>query len=72
MKKLLLASTALALSASMSLAEVKMGVLLGFTGPIESITPHMADGAEMAFREISESGLFLGGQTITPVRADST
>jgi branched-chain amino acid transport system substrate-binding protein len=31
----------------------------------------MADGAELAFREISESGQFLGGQTITPVRADS-
>jgi branched-chain amino acid transport system substrate-binding protein len=72
MKKLLLASTALALSAGMAAGEVKMGVLLGFTGPIESITPHMADGAEMAFREISESGLFLGGETITPVRADST
>jgi branched-chain amino acid transport system substrate-binding protein len=72
MKNLLLASTALAFSAGMALADVKMGVLLGFTGPIESITPHMADGAEMAFREISESGLFLGGQTITPVRADST
>ncbi len=72
MKKLLLASTALAVSAGMAAGEVKMGVLLGFTGPIESITPHMADGAEMAFREISESGLFLGGETITPVRADST
>lgn len=72
MKKMLLASTALAFSASMAVAEVKMGVLLGFTGPIEAITPHMADGAEMAFKEISESGLFLGGETITPVRADST
>lgn len=72
MKKMLLASTALAFSASMAFADVKMGVLLGFTGPIEAITPHMADGAEMAFKEISESGLFLGGQSITPVRADST
>ncbi len=72
MKKLLLASTALAFSAGMALADVKMGVLLGFTGPIESITPHMADGAEMAWNEINESGLFLGGQSITSVRADST
>ncbi|TVP68767.1 MAG: branched-chain amino acid ABC transporter substrate-binding protein [Rhodobacteraceae bacterium] len=72
MKKLLLASTALAFSAGMASAEVKMGVLLGFTGPIEAITPMMADGAELAFREISDSGLFLGGETITPVRADST
>ncbi len=72
MKRLLLASTALAFSAGLAQAEVKMGVLLGFTGPIEAITPMMADGAELAFREISESGLFLGGETITPVRADST
>ncbi len=73
MKKLLLASTGLAFSAGMALAdEVKMGVLLGFTGPIESITPFMADGAEMAWNEINESGMFLGGHTITSVRADST
>ncbi|MDD7972614.1 ABC transporter substrate-binding protein [Roseinatronobacter alkalisoli] len=73
MKKLLLASTALALSAGVAFAdEVKMGVLLGYTGPIESITPFMADSAELAFKEISDSGLFLGGSTITPVRADST
>lgn len=73
MKKLLLASTALAFSAGTAFAdEVKMGVLLGFTGPIESVTPFMADSAELAWKEISDSGLFLGGSTITPVRADST
>ncbi|WFE73282.1 ABC transporter substrate-binding protein [Roseinatronobacter sp. S2] len=73
MKKLLLASTALAFSAGTAFAdEIKMGVLLGFTGPIESVTPYMADSAELAWSEISESGLFLGGSTITPVRADST
>ncbi len=73
MKKLFLASTALALSAGMSMAdEVRIGVLLGFTGPIESVTPFMADSAELAFQEINESGMFLGGQTIASVRADST
>lgn len=49
-----------------------MGVLLGFTGPIESLTPAMAAGAEMAMKEASDSGKFLGGETITSVRADST
>jgi len=73
MKKLLLASTALALSAGIASAqEVKMGVLLGYTGPIEDITPYMADSAELAMKEVSDSGLFLDGATITPVRADST
>ena len=67
------ASTALVLSAGIASAqEVKMGVLLGYTGPIEDITPYMADSAELAMKEISDSGLFLGGATITPVRADST
>jgi len=45
--------------------------LLGFTGPIESLTGHMASGAELAIREVSESGALLGGTTVVPVRADS-
>ena len=35
-------------------ADVKIGVLLGFTGPIESLTPDMASGAEIAMKEASE------------------
>ena len=53
-------------------AEVKMGIILGFTGPIESLTPAMAASAELAFKEASDSGKLLGGETITPIRADST
>lgn len=51
---------------------VKIGVLLGFTGPIESLIPPMADSIDLAFQEISDSGQFLGGKTIESVRADST
>jgi len=51
---------------------VKIGILLGFTGPIESITPDMASGAELAFKEVSKSNIFLGGKKIEAVRADST
>lgn len=72
MKKLFLASAISALAAGGAFAdEVKIGVILGFTGPIESLTGHMADGAELAIREVSESGLFLGGTTVSSVRADS-
>ena len=53
-------------------AEIKMGIILGFTGPIESLTPAMAASAELAFKEASDSGSLLGGETITPIRADST
>ncbi|MFZ2103716.1 MAG: ABC transporter substrate-binding protein [Oricola sp.] len=70
-KTLLAAASVLALTAAAQ-AEVKMGVILGFTGPIESLTPDMASGAELAMKEASDSGKFLGGETITSVRADST
>jgi len=53
-------------------ADIKMGVILGFTGPIESLTPAMAASAELAFKEASDSGKLLGGKKITVERADST
>ncbi len=52
--------------------EVKVGVILGFTGPIESLTPDMAASAELALKEVSDSGAFLGGKALVPVRGDST
>ena len=77
MKKLLMATAVTALSAGAGLAashseEVKIGIILGFTGPIESLTPSMADGAELAISEVNESGKFLDGAMVAPVRADST
>jgi branched-chain amino acid transport system substrate-binding protein len=71
-QKTLLATAAATLIAGAAHAEIKVGVILGFTGPIESLTPTMADSAELAFAEASNSGLLLGGETITAVRADST
>ena len=51
---------------------IKMGVILGFTGPIETLTPAMAASAELAFKEASDSGSLLGGKKISVERADST
>ena len=51
---------------------IKMGIILGFTGPIESLTPAMAGSAELAFKEASDSGSHLGGKKIEVIRADST
>ena len=51
---------------------VNVGIILGFTGPIESLTPDMAAGAELAFSEASDSGKLLNGSTINVIRADST
>ena len=72
MKKILLASAALAMLASAASADMKVGIILGFTGPIESLTPGMAAGAELAMKEASDSDQFLGGQKVIPVRGDST
>ena len=52
--------------------DIKIGVFLGFTGPIESIVADMAPGAEMAIKEVSDSGKLLGGVKVLPVRADTT
>jgi branched-chain amino acid transport system substrate-binding protein len=73
MRKLLLATTAVALSAgAVSAEDIKIGVILGFTGPIESLTPQMGAAAEMAMAEATASGALLGGSTVTSVRGDST
>ena len=73
MKKLFIAAImSLSLLTTSVFAEIKIGVILGFTGPIESLTPSMAASAELAFDEASDSGALLGGETIIPIRADST
>ena len=55
-----------------AVAQIKMGIILGFTGPIESLTPDMGKSAELAFKEVSDSGQLLGGQKVSVVRGDST
>ncbi|PVH28734.1 ABC transporter substrate-binding protein [Pararhodobacter oceanensis] len=73
MKKLVLASAISALAAGGAFAEdINIGVILGFTGPLESITPGMAAGAEMAMSEVNAGGGILSGSMINSVRADST
>ncbi|WP_298863555.1 ABC transporter substrate-binding protein [uncultured Sulfitobacter sp.] len=76
MKKMLMATTAAALVATGAFAdghskEVKIGIHFGFTGPIESLTGHMADGAELAIKEVSDSGMLLDGMTASGMRVDS-
>ena len=73
MKKLILAAFLFVSTFSTNtFADIKMGIILGFTGPIESLTPAMAASAELAFKEASDSGSLLGGQSISVERADST
>ncbi|MEM1301312.1 MAG: ABC transporter substrate-binding protein [Pseudomonadota bacterium] len=75
MKKLLLASAASALVAGSAFAgghsPIKLGVLLGYTGPIESLTGPMADGAELAINEVNAAGGILDGAMVEAIRADT-
>ena len=76
MKKIILASAATLALAGAAHADahgpVTLGISLGFTGPLESLAPPMAAGAEMAMAEVTASGQLLGGKAITSVRGDST
>ena len=76
MKRLLIATTAALLAlATPALADshvVKVGVLMGFTGPIESLTIGIAAAARIALKEVSDSGALLGGKALEAVDADTT
>ncbi len=71
-KSILIPALLTVLSAPVLADEIRIGVILGYTGPIESLTPDMASGADLAFSEASESGKLLDGKTIVGVRGDST
>ncbi len=71
MKKLFTTLLALCLLNTASFSDVKVGIILGFTGPIESLTPDMAAGAELAIEEVNKSNHFSLGK-VSAVRADST
>ena len=73
MKKLLLASAATALFAGAAYAEdVKIGVLFGFSGDIESLSVNMAAGVDDAIKEVNASGKFMNGSKVIGVRSDAT
>ena len=73
LKKPFLAAMVVAAGTAMAESEeIKIGILLGFTGPIESLTPGIGSGAELAIQEVSDSGALLDGATVSGIRADST
>ena len=76
MKSLLIAATtallALSTTAMAGSHVVKVGVLMGFTGPIESLTVGIAAAARIAMKEVNDSGQLLGGKVLEGVDADTT
>ena len=73
MKKVIMtAAVSMALAVPAFADDVKIGVILGYTGPIRSLTPDMAAGAELAMKEVNDSGNFMNNMTVVPVQGDST
>ena len=75
MKKLFISAAVAAsigATGAASAEEIKIGVFLGLTGPIESLVANMAPAAEQAIAEVSESGKLLDGTTVVAERADTT
>ncbi|WP_283638144.1 ABC transporter substrate-binding protein [Marinovum algicola] len=77
MKKFLLATALTGLGAMTAQAAshsemVKVGIILGFTGPLETLAPAMADSGEMALAEVNEAGGILDGMMAEAVRGDGT
>ena len=73
MTRFMMGAAALALGASGAMAaDVRIGVSLGFTGPLESMAPPMLKGVELAAKEATDSGKFLNGDTLSVVQADNT
>ncbi len=74
MKRILLATAIVSVAATGAWAQTatNIGIILGFTGPLESITPAMAASAELALKEASDSGKLPDGMTLAPSRANST
>jgi branched-chain amino acid transport system substrate-binding protein len=74
MKHLIMAAAVMTAASTTTMAAdpVKIGMLQGFTGPTESLVAPMALGGELAIKEVSDSGQFLGGTKVVSVRGDST
>ena len=53
-------------------ADVKIGFLAGFTGPLKSLAPGMYKGAKLAVKQINSQGGILDGQNIIVPSGDST
>ena len=51
-------------------ADVKLGFIGGFTGPIESLTPPIFNGAKLALQNVNDQGGILGGGKLTIESAD--
>lgn len=55
-----------------AMADVKVGFLGGFTGPLKSLTPAIYKGAKLAIKHVNDQGGVLDAQKIILPNADTT
>ena len=66
------ACSAALLASTAAMADVKIGFLGGFTGPIESLTPPIEAGAKLAADHVNGQGGLLGGENMMIASGDTT
>ena len=69
---LIAAATFVAATSAASAQDVKMGILMGFTGPLEQMSPPMAKAAQLVATQVNAQGGILKGGKLSFVQADDT
>jgi branched-chain amino acid transport system substrate-binding protein len=62
----------IAMTSASAAAEVKIGFLGGFTGPIESLVPPIFEASRLAAQHINDQGGLLDGEQLVIVQGDTT
>jgi branched-chain amino acid transport system substrate-binding protein len=66
-----LTAVAVLLAGSAQAADTKIGILLGFTGPLDTLSPPMAEAANLAAKNINDQGGLNGGMVVTQTGDDN-
>mgnify|MGYP000411582986 CR=1 FL=1 len=66
------ALVAVLIGSGSAMAEVKVGFLGGFSGPLKSLTPSIHKAAKLAIKHVNDQGGVLDGQKIIMPNADTT
>ena len=66
-----LTAAAVLLATGAQAQDTKIGILLGFTGPLDTLSPPMADAANLAAKNINDQGGLNGGNVVTQTGDDN-
>ena len=69
---LVAAAALLGAASAASAQDVKLGILMGFTGPLEQMSPPMAKAAQLVATQVNAQGGILKGGKLSFVQADDT